>query len=118
MIATATGNHVLAATSYTKSVLRVAAEDAARGNEEVFYFPFYEIVTGPQAPKTYFAPDRRTVAPEAVKLVMSLFFARCETRGQAAAAAERRAAPSSREALAQLSTAISEVECEEAGQDA
>ena len=73
MIATATGNHVLAATSYTKSVLRVAAEDAARVNEEVFYFPFYEIVTGPQAPKTYFAADRRTVSPEAVKLVMSLF---------------------------------------------
>ena len=119
MIATATGNHVLAATSYTKSVLRVAAEDAARVNEEVFYFPFYEIVTGPQAPKTYFAADRRTVSPEAVKLVMSLFFARCETRGvEAAGVDDRRSARSTGEALTQLSTAISEVECEEAGQDA
>ena len=55
-----------------------------------------------------FAADRRTVSPEAVKLVMSLFFARCETRGgEAAGADDRRSARSTGEALTQLSTAIS-----------
>ncbi|HEX8077780.1 MAG TPA: GSCFA domain-containing protein, partial [Chthoniobacterales bacterium] len=117
MIATATGHHVLAATSYTKSVLRVAAEQVVRDNEEVFYFPFYEIVTGPQAPKSYFARDRRSVAPEAVKLVMSLFFARCETRGEATSAQKDRSAMATRNPLTELSRLISAVECEEAGQD-
>jgi hypothetical protein len=117
MIATATKNHVLAATSYTKSVLRAAAEEVVLDNEEVFYFPFYEIVTGPQAPKSYFGADRRSVSPEAVKLVMSLFFGRCETRADAPSVPEDRSSTATRNALTELSSLISAAECEEAGQD-
>jgi len=50
LVATATDRHVLVATTYSKSVLRVAAEEAAAGNPAVTYFPAYEIVSGPQAP--------------------------------------------------------------------
>jgi hypothetical protein len=116
MIATATKNHVLAATSYTKSVLRVAAEQAAEENEEVFYFPFYEIVTGPQAPKNMFQPDFRNISPEALEMVMSVFFSKCEVSGAFTSDLQR---PSvEREpGLGELSRRFAAFECEEAAQD-
>jgi hypothetical protein len=71
LVATATGQHVLAASTYGKAVLRVAAEEAAR-RPATAYFPAYEIVTGPQA-RDAFAADLRSVAPETVARVMALF---------------------------------------------
>jgi hypothetical protein len=69
---------VLAATAYSKAVLRVAAEQIVSGTDEVFYFPAYEIVTGPQAPKNCFKADVRSVSSEAIKTVMSAFVDKCE----------------------------------------
>jgi GSCFA family len=77
LVATASGNHVLLATIYSKSVLRVAAEEVVRGNSDVTYFPAYEIVTGPQAPERFFEADRRSVNKEAVDLVMYAFLHAC-----------------------------------------
>jgi hypothetical protein len=74
LVATATGRHVLAATVYSKSVLRVAADVAARTLSNVAYFPAYELVTGPQAAYETFAADRRNVTEEAVQGVMTAFF--------------------------------------------
>lgn len=70
LAATAEPRHVLAATAYSKSVLRVAAEQMCRLTD-AYYFPAYEIVNagGP----AYFAEDRRSVAEHAVRHVMSLF---------------------------------------------
>ncbi len=50
LVATADGGHVLLATTYSKSVLRVAADEVVRSTERVSYFPAYEIVTGKQLP--------------------------------------------------------------------
>lgn len=116
LVATATGGHVLPATIYSKSVLRVAAEEAARGADGVTYFPAYEIVTGPQAPEAFFAPDRRSVSEAAVETVMRCFLAHCGADGAlppppAAPAAATPAASGS------LSRMIAEAECEEAMQD-
>jgi hypothetical protein len=74
LVATATGRHVLAANTYSKSVLRVAADVAARTLSDVAYFPAYELVTGPQAACGTFAADRRNVTEEAVRGVMTAFF--------------------------------------------
>ena len=46
LVATATTKHVLSATTYSKSVLRVAAETIYREFDHVDYFPSFEIITG------------------------------------------------------------------------
>jgi len=76
LVATASGEHVLSATVHAKAVLRVAAGELARRHAQVFYFPAYEVVTGPHAPAHYFEADRRTVSPRAVDHVMRLFLSR------------------------------------------
>ena len=70
LVATATESHVLLATTYSKSVLRIAAEEVSKNFKNVTYFPAYEIITGPQAPENFFESDRRNVSREGVDLVM------------------------------------------------
>ncbi len=73
LAATASGNHVLAATVASKAILRAAAQEAAEDLPDVFYFPSYEIVTGPQARGRFFADDLREVTEEGVAHVMGVF---------------------------------------------
>jgi hypothetical protein len=107
LVATATTRHVLCASTYSKAVLRVAAEEACRRHPFVAYFPSYEIVAGPQAPASFLAPDRRTVTPEAIATVMAAFLTLCERPAPSASGPRQTFG-------AQLSRAISEAECEEA----
>jgi GSCFA family len=74
LVATATGAHVLAATTYSKSVLRVAAEDIARAFERVAYFASLEIVMATFNQAAYFESDRRSIAGPGVDHVMRSFF--------------------------------------------
>jgi hypothetical protein len=71
LAATAEAQHVLSATTYSKSVLRVAAEQLAK-LPDAYYFPAYEIVAA--AGNDAFAADRRSVLESSVQRVMSLFF--------------------------------------------
>ena len=112
LVATAEPNHVLAATTYSKSVLRVAAEAAARRHSEVRYFPSYEIVTGPQAPKDFFEADRRSVSSAAVAAVMDAFLSACETTPAIA----NTPVPQANSPSALLSATVADLECEEAAQ--
>jgi hypothetical protein len=73
LVATAEQQHVLSATIYSKSVLRVAAETVSRAGDAV-YFPSYEIITGPHARRSYFAEDCRTITEAGVAHVMRSFF--------------------------------------------
>lgn len=72
MAATAETQHVSAANTYSKAVLRVAADQLSRVMPDVYYFPAYEIVTA--AGNDYFAADRRSVLEGGVSRVMALFF--------------------------------------------
>jgi hypothetical protein len=74
LIATASDQHILTATTYSKSVLRAAAGDLANTVEDVHYFPSYEIVNAPQGRGYYFDPDLRSVNDLGVRYVMSHFF--------------------------------------------
>lgn len=74
LIATASGNHVLSATTYSKSVLRVAAEELATSRDGIHYFPSYEIINSAAGKGYYFEPDLRGVNPAGVRYVMSHFF--------------------------------------------
>jgi hypothetical protein len=70
LVATATKSHVLLASTYSKSVLRVAAENISNQLKDVSYFPAFEIIAGPQAPFEYFEKDRRNVSEIGVAEVM------------------------------------------------
>ena len=72
--ATALERHVLVSTTYSKAVLRVAAEEVCAAWPEVDYFPSYEIITAPQVRGRYYAADARTVLEEGVRHVMGVFF--------------------------------------------
>lgn len=74
LIATASGSHVLTATMYAKSVLRVVAQEMADGHEDVHYFPSYEIINSAQGRGYYFEPDLRSVSDRGVRYVMDHFF--------------------------------------------
>ena len=122
LVATATGGHVLPATIYSKSVLRVAVDEVVRNNEDVAYFPAYEIVTGPQAPWEFFEADRRNVSKAAVETVIRALLANCEVVDSVAP--HPMAPPASQPAVAReaqrgqaLSQMIAMVECEEAMAD-
>lgn len=73
LAATASSQHVLPATIYSKSALRVAAQEVCEEVADVFYFPSYEIITGPQARGRFYAEDLREVTEEGVSHVMSVF---------------------------------------------
>lgn len=107
LVATASGDHVLNATQYSKSVLRAVAGDAARSHAAVDYFPSYEIIAAPPTRATFFEPNMRGIAPAGVDLVMKHFFAGLDLTGEArgrseeteAAKAARSDAQSEREEL-------------------
>ncbi|GAB3136668.1 GSCFA domain-containing protein [Micromonospora sonneratiae] len=84
LTATATGEHALTATTYSKSVLRAAAGQLAQEFEYVDYFPSYEIVTGFPFRGVFFAPNLRTVTSEGVDFVMRHFFDAIERRAAGA----------------------------------
>jgi hypothetical protein len=74
LVATAEpGENVLSATTYSKSVLRVAAETLRRRFDNVHYFPSYEIITGAFNRGAYYADDLRNVLENGVSHVMRLF---------------------------------------------
>ena len=75
LTATASGQHVLAATTYSKSVLRAVAGEMAALDEAVDYFPSYEIITGAPFASRYFKENLRHVTREGVDAAMSVFFA-------------------------------------------
>ncbi|MEM1051357.1 MAG: GSCFA domain-containing protein [Pseudomonadota bacterium] len=73
LIATFEPRHVLVSTCYSKSALRVVAEEISTSFDDVAYFPSYEIITGHHNKYKYFAEDLREVRPEGVDHVMGLF---------------------------------------------
>ncbi|WP_167646113.1 GSCFA domain-containing protein [Mameliella alba] len=74
LTATASGAHVLAATTYSKSVLRAVAGDLAALDAGIDYVPSYEIITGTPFGARFYNDNLRTVTSEGVATVMSVFF--------------------------------------------
>jgi hypothetical protein len=73
LIATYESTHVLTATTYSKAVLRVAADAMARELDWVDYFPSYEIITGSFNGGAYYQADAREVNEAGVAHVMRCF---------------------------------------------
>ena len=74
LIATFEDRNVLVSTTYSKSVLRVAAEQVQKRLEFVDYFPSYEIITGSYNFGHYYEEDAREVNSMGVSHAMRIFF--------------------------------------------
>jgi hypothetical protein len=74
LIATYEDRHVLVSNTYSKSVLRVAADKIARARSNVTYFPSFEIITSNATSHRYFDEDMRSVNELGVGHVMRVFF--------------------------------------------
>lgn len=74
LMATASGEHVVPATTYSKSVLRAVAGDLGAADEGIDYFPSYEIITSPPMRGFFYNADMRTVNRTGVDHVMRQFF--------------------------------------------
>jgi len=115
LAATAEQKHVLPATAYSKSILRVAAEMLCRERADTHYFPSYEIITSASSRGRYFAANCRDVTEEGVDHVMRLFFQ--HVAGEPVATPLREESPnntqaSGRDLIDRLQTVV-EVICEE-----
>lgn len=75
LTATASGNHVLPATVYSKAVLRTVAGELYEDFEDVDYFPSFEIVSSHASGDGFFAENLRSVTPRGVRRVMRAFLA-------------------------------------------
>ena len=73
LVATAEDRHVLVSNTYSKSVLRVAAETVTQSRTDVVYFPSYEIITGNFSRCRYFNDDLRSINETGVSHVMRVF---------------------------------------------
>ena len=73
LIATYEPRHVLVSTVYSKSALRVAADEIERLFDHVTYFPSYELITCAASGGQYYADDLRQVTDVGVEHVMRVF---------------------------------------------
>jgi len=74
LTATASDNHVLSATSYSKSVLRVVAEELVNSDPNIDYFPSYELISGIPFASQFYEENLRNVASHGVDFAMQTFF--------------------------------------------
>ena len=117
LVATAEeGAHVLSATTYSKSVLRVAAEATRQRFDNVHYFPSYEIITGAFNRGAYYAPDLRNVVEDGVAHVMRLFLAHATGRPEESLPAGE-AREQLHDAHLDMARKLVEVECDEVALD-
>ncbi len=91
--ATALPRHIWVSTTYSKAVLRVAAEQICAAWPATDYFPSYEIITSPHVRGRYFAADGREVMEAGVEHVMRTFLHHYGTAPASASAAEPPPAP-------------------------
>ena len=75
LTATASDNHILASTIYSKSILRAVAGQLATNQQHIDYFPSYKIATNPRMHSMSFEHNLRTIRAEAVENIMNHFFA-------------------------------------------
>jgi hypothetical protein len=73
LVATYEDRHALVATTYSKAVLRVAADAVVRNDPASDYFPSYELIAGTHTRGAYYADDLRSVTPGGVARAMRVF---------------------------------------------
>ena len=122
LVATFEDRHVLVSNTFSKAVLRVAAETLAREVPGVAYFPAFEMVATHAAGPGCFEADMRSVTPAAVARVMAAFsrhYLSGADEAAPAAALQPRATPVAVPLMAaEERTAVAGVICDEVLLDA
>ena len=89
LTATESDDHVLLATTYSKSVLRSVAGELARKHDFIDYFPSYELIASPWSKGFFYDANMRSVNMGGVASVMRIFFdEHSKTRGSGVDAAD------------------------------
>jgi len=81
LTATASGKHVLVATTYSKSILRAVCGAVSEEYSDVDYFPSYELITSPMSRGFFFESNLRSVTEAGVESVMRVFFSEHPFKG-------------------------------------
>lgn len=110
------GANVLSATTYSKSVLRVAAETMRKRHSNIHYFPSFEIIMGSFNRGAYFADDLRNVVEAGVGHVMGLFM-KYATHADPDSLPKPAARDTSDRSLLKKAQELVEVECDEVALD-
>lgn len=84
LTATASGEHVLAATVYSKSVLRAVAGQLFHEDDGVDYFPSYEIITSSLSKGAFYEDNLRSIRADGVSAAMDAFFSEHDAGGRVA----------------------------------
>lgn len=74
LTATAADEHILLATTYSKSVLRAVAGSMSKQFDDVDYFPSYELIAAPFSRGFFYESNMRSVTNGGVETVMKCFF--------------------------------------------
>jgi hypothetical protein len=111
------GANVLSATTYSKSVLRVAAETMRKRHADVHYFPSYEIITSAFNRGEYFAADLRNVVEAGVSHVMRLFMRHATSNAEGDASSPHVTSAGDGETILRKAQEMIEVECDEVALD-
>lgn len=112
LVATGEDRHVLASTTYSKAVLRVAVEEVAQSYENVFYFPSYEIITGQHVGNGYYEADRRGVTQQGVDHVMRVFMSSLTDQMKPIGGIENKISSNGGSKISEIEAAL-EAECDE-----
>lgn len=73
LTATASGSHILQATTYSKSLLRAVAGQLTIDHSHIDYFPSYEIITNQAAHGAFYESDLQSIRADGVDSVMKVF---------------------------------------------
>jgi hypothetical protein len=107
LTATATGKHVVVASLESKARLRAGVAEAQAVQDDIEYFPSYELLMGWQTPPGSWDADMRTVTQAGLDYVMSSLLAAVGTPKNQVMDADT-------PGVERLSQLISQVECDEA----
>jgi hypothetical protein len=110
LVATASGEHVLSATTYSKAVLRAVAGQLFQERRNVDYFPSYEIITSSLSEAKFFEENLRSVRADGVEAAMNAFFAE---HGDRRDAQDIEAPPRRKSKIARKASSNADVVCEE-----
>lgn len=114
LTATASGEHVLSATTYSKSVLRAVAGQLYHERADVDYMPSYEVITNPRAGAGFYEDNLRSIRATGVDAVMNMFFGQlgeAKAEAEPSVAGEREMAGDN---IRERERMLEEVQCEEA----
>jgi GSCFA family protein len=114
LTATYSGDHVMVATTYSKSVLRAVAGKLEAEDPNVAYFPSFEMVTAPLSRGIFYDANWRTVNPAGVQVIMSTFLASHELSLSTSQTQDLKAISADRISATASVNSEDEVACEEA----